>query len=189
MNHNFTVIRSSRKTLSLQITPEGQLLVRAPSRLPQREIDRFVEEKQEWIQKTIQKVRAVKQAGEAQPLTAADIRALADRARREIPPRVFRAAQAMGVTYGRITIRNQTGRWGSCSSTGNLNFNCLLMLAPESVLNYVVVHELCHRKHMDHSPAFWQEVARMLPDYKKEEAWLKGEGRVLLMRMKSGREE
>ena len=63
------------------------------------------------------------------------------------------------------------------------------MLAPESVLNYVVVHELCHRKHMDHSPAFWQEVARMLPDYKKEEAWLKGEGRVLLMRMKSGREE
>ena len=143
MNHNFTLIRSSRKTLSLQITPEGQLLVRAPSRLPQREIDRFVEEKQEWIQKTIQKVRA----------------------------------------------GNQTGRWGSCSSTGNLNFNCLLMLAPESVLNYVVVHELCHRKHMDHSPAFWQEVARMLPDYKKEEAWLKGEGRVLLMRMKSGREE
>ena len=117
-------------------------------------------------------------------MTDADIRALADRARREIPPRVFRAAQAMGVTYGRITIRNQTGRWGSCSSTGNLNFNCLLMLAPESVLNYVVVHELCHRKHMDHSPAFWQEVARMLPDYKKEEAWLKGEGRVLLMRMK-----
>ena len=176
MNHNFTVIRSSRKTLSLQITPEGQLLVRAPSRLPQREIDRFVEEKQEWIQRTLQKVSDAKQAGEAQPLTAADIRALADRAHREIPPRVFRAAQAMGVTYGRITI-------------GNLNFNCLLMLAPESVLNYVVVHELCHRKHMDHSPAFWQEVARMLPDYKKEEAWLKGEGRVLLMRMKSGREE
>ena len=96
MNHNFTVIRSRRKTLSLQITPEGQLLVRAPSRLPQREIDRFVEEKQEWIQKTIQKLRAAKQAGQASSLSDADIRALADRARREIPPRVSRAAQAMG---------------------------------------------------------------------------------------------
>ena len=189
MNHNFTLIRSSRKTLGLQITPAGELIVRAPNRLPLREIDRFGEEKQDWIQMTIQKVRTAKQAGEASPLRDGDIRVLADRARREIPPRVFRAAQAMGVTYGRITIRNQTGRWGSCSSTGNLNFNCLLMLAPESVLNYVVVHELCHRKHMDHSPAFWQEVARVLPDYKKEEAWLKREGRVLLMRMKSGREE
>lgn len=189
MNQNYTVIRSSRKTLGLQVTPAGELIVRAPNRLPLREIDRFVEEKQDWIQKTIQKVRAAKQAGEASPLHEADIRALADRALKEIPPRVEAFAARIQVTYGRITIRNQTGRWGSCSSTGNLNFNCLLMLAPESVLNYVVVHELCHRKHMDHSPAFWQEVARVLPDYKKEEAWLKGEGRVLLMRMKSGREE
>ena len=176
MNHNFTLIRSSRKTLSLQITPEGQLLVRAPSRLPQREIDRFVEEKQAWIQKTIQKVRAAKQAGQASPLSDADIRALADRARREIPPRVFRASQAMGVTYGRITIRNQTGRWGSCSSTGNLNFNCLLMLAPESVLNYVVVHELCHRRQMNHSQAFWNEVSAVLPGYMEQKKWLKDNG-------------
>ena len=95
----------------------------------------------------------------------------------------------MQVDYGRITIRNQTGRWGSCSSTGNLNFNCLLMLAPTSVQDYVVVHELSHRRHMDHSAAFWQEVASVLPDYKKEEAWLKTEGKVLLMRMKCGREE
>ena len=189
MNHNFTLIRSSRKTLGLQVTQAGELIVRAPNRLPLREIDRFVEEKQDWIQKTIQKVRTAKQAGEASPLHEADIRALADRALKEIPPRVEAFAARIQVTYGRITIRNQTGRWGSCSSTGNLNFNCLLMLAPESVLNYVVVHELCHRKHMDHSPAFWQEVARVLPDYKKEETWLKGEGRVLLMRMKSGREE
>ncbi len=189
MNREPIIIRSSRKTLGLQITQAGELIVRAPNRLPLREIDRLVEEKQDWIQKTIQKVRAAKQAGEASPLRDGDIRALADRARRDIPPRVFRAAQARGVTYGRITIRNQTGRWGSCSSTGNLNFNCLLMLAPTSVQDYVVVHELSHRRHMDHSAAFWQEVASVLPDYKKEEAWLKTEGKVLLMRMKCGREE
>ena len=133
-------------------------------------------------------MRAAKQAGQASPLSDADIRALADRARREIPPRVFRAAQAMGVTYGRITIRNQTGRWGSCSSTGNLNFNCLLMLAPEEVLDYVVVHELAHRKQMNHSALFWQEVERECPDYKKSLRWLKDRGGALLSRARAGRD-
>lgn len=189
MNQNYTVIRSSRKTLGLQITQAGELIVRAPNRLPQREIDRFLKEKEAWIEKTIAKVQSAKQAGQAAPLTDADIRALADRAVEEIPPRVAAFAAQMQVTYGRITIRNQTGRWGSCSSTGNLNFNCLLMLAPAEVLDYVIVHELCHRKQMNHSPAFWQEVAKVLPDYKRLESWLKGEGRVLLMRMKSGSEE
>lgn len=186
MNETITIVRSSRKTLSLQITPEGQLIVRAPNRLPRREIDRFLQEKQDWIEKTMEKVRTARQAGEAQPLSLEDIRALADRALQEIPPRVAFYAAQMQVTYGRITIRNQTGRWGSCSSLGNLNFNCLLMLAPESVRDYVIVHELCHRRHMNHSAAFWQEVGRVLPDYKQQEAWLKTQGGVLLMRMKSG---
>lgn len=186
MNQNYTLIRCSRKTLGLQITPAGELIVRAPNRLPQREIDCFLQEKEAWIARTLVKVRAAKQEGEAAPLTDADIRALADRAVKEVPPRVAAFARRMQVTYGRITIRNQTGRWGSCSSTGNLNFNCLLMLAPAEVLDYVIVHELCHRRQMNHSPAFWQEVANVLPDYKRVEGWLKGEGRVLLMRMKSG---
>lgn len=189
MNQDYTLIRSSRKTLGLQITQAGELIVRAPNRLPQREIDRFLKEKEAWIEKTLEKAHAAKQAGEASPLSDADIRVLADRAVKEIPPRVAAFAAQMQVTYGRITIRNQTGRWGSCSSTGNLNFNCLLMLAPTEVLDYVIVHELCHRKQMNHSPAFWQEVAKVLPDYKRLESWLKGEGRNLLMRMKSGRGE
>jgi len=87
------------------------------------------------------------------------------------------------VTYGRITIRNQKTRWGSCSSKGNLNFNCLLMLAPPEVLDYVVVHELCHRMEMNHSKRFWSLVETVLPDYREQEKWLKGEGAVLLRRM------
>ena len=88
----------------------------------------------------------------------------------------------MGVTYGRITIRNQKTRWGSCSSKGNLNFNCLLMLTPPEVIDYVVVHELCHRKEMNHSKAFWDEVAHVLPDYEKARLWLKTEGDMIMRR-------
>ena len=93
-----------------------------------------------------------------------------------IPERVEYFAKVIGVTYGKITIRNQKTRWGSCSSKGNLNFNCLLMLAPSEVLDYVVVHELCHRKQMNHSKAFWLEVEKVLPIYKEVRKWLKEEG-------------
>ena len=132
--------------------------------------------------------KSVKKAGTPLRERLEDIRTLARQASKDIPPRVERFAREMQVTYGRITIRNQTGRWGSCSGVGNLNFNCLLMLAPESVRDYVVVHELAHRLHMDHSAAFWQTVEGVLPACSKEKAWLKAEGSVLLMRMKSGRE-
>ena len=181
-----TVLRSNRKTLSLQIRPDGSLVVRAPQRLPHREIDRFLQEKAPWIERTLAKVKEANRAGEEAPLSMEDIRALADRALEEIPPRVKAFASQMGVTYGRITIRNQTGRWGSCSSVGNLNFNCLLMLAPEEVTDYVIVHELAHRKQMNHSAAFWNEVAAVLPDYRERERWLKTQGKILLARMRSG---
>jgi len=100
--------------------------------------------------------------------------------------RVEYFANIMGVTYGNITIRNQKTRWGSCSSKGNLNFNCLLMLAPSEILDYVVVHELCHRKQMNHSKAFWLEVEKVLPDYKESIEWLKEEG-CQLMYLVTGR--
>ena len=185
-DHRYTVIRSNRKTLSLQIKPDGTLVVRAPLHLPEREIRRFLREKSGWIEKTLQKVNAEKTAGEEAPLSLEDIRELADRALKELPPRVRYFASLMGVTYGRITIRNQTGRWGSCTSVGNLNFNCLLMLAPEEVRDYVIVHELAHRKEMNHSAAFWEQVEAVLPDYRERERWLKTQGKVLLARMRSG---
>ena len=89
----------------------------------------------------------------------------------------------VGVTYGRITIRNQRSRWGSCSGKGNLNFNCLLMLTPSHVIDYVVVHELCHRLEMNHSPAFLAQVERVLPDYRKSREWLKEHEKELIGRL------
>ena len=109
--------------------------------------------------------------------------ALADKALDIIPRRVEYFAKRIGVTYGRITIRNQKTRWGSCSSKGNLNFNCLLMLVPSEVLDYVVVHELCHRKEMNHSKAFWIEVEKVLPDYRDMVKWLKEEGSQIMQRL------
>ena len=107
------------------------------------------------------------------------------RAAKVIPGRVQYFAPLVGVDYGRISIRSQKTRWGSCSTAGNLNFNCLLLLAPPEVLDYVVVHELCHRKEMNHSPRFWAEVGRVLPDYKASKKWLRENGNRLMLLIRS----
>ena len=116
-------------------------------------------------------------------LTRQDIEELAREAVRVIPERVAYYAPKVGVTYGRITIRNQRSRWGSCSSKGNLNFNCLLMLAPREVLDSVIVHELCHRLEMNHSKRFYEHVLRVYPEYYRYHAWLKENGQALMRRM------
>ena len=110
-------------------------------------------------------------------------RFLIRRALERIREELERWAPTVGRPYGRVAIREQRTRWGSCSGQGNLNFNCLLMLAPPEVLDYVVVHELCHRKELNHSPRFWAEVARVLPDYKARQAWLKEHGGALMGRL------
>ena len=174
------VIRSKRKTLAIEIRPDMRVVVRAPEKIPQNEIIKFVEEKQNWIKKHLVqmyfKAEENKKQKKEPALTNADIEKLCQKALSVIPDKVKYYAEIMGVIYGRITIRNQKTRWGSCSSKGNLNFNCLLMLAPPEVLDYVVVHELCHRKQMNHSKAFWLEVEKVLPDYKEARKWLKEEG-------------
>ena len=176
MKREIELIRSARKTLSIEITADAKVIVRAPKRLPVSEINRFLGEKSDWIDKHIIRMKERQKESEnssAQPLSPQDIRLLATRARRIIPSRVRFYAQQMGVTYNGITIRMQKTRWGSCSSKGNLNFNCLLMRTPDEIIDYVVVHELCHLKEMNHSARFWAEVEKVLPDYKERRKWLK----------------
>ena len=169
--------RSNRKTMGLEITPDAKVLVRAPYRVPESEIRRLVSEKADWIDKHLAKVlERRKEQSTRGKLTMDDINRLAEQALDVIPQKAAHYAGIVGVTYGRITIRNQRSRWGSCSSKGNLNFNCLLMLTPEEVQDYVVVHELCHRREMNHSERFWKEVEAVLPEYKKARQWLKEHG-------------
>lgn len=181
------IIRSSRKTLGLEVTPEGMLRIRAPYGVSEDVILRFFESKSAWIQKSLAKVRARQEQlkeEEAQygKLTEAELKVLKMQAEEVFPARAAFYAEKMGISYGRITIRRQKTRWGSCSQSGNLNFNCLLMLAPPGVVDYVVVHELCHRIEMNHSPRFWKLVGEVYPDYDRWKRWLKENGG-RLMRM------
>ena len=178
------IVRSYRKTIGLEVKEDGRVLVRAPVGFPMADIRRFVSDHEDWIQKHLELVR--KRAQQPVPrdrLTMDEIRALAEKAKKVIPERVEHYAPLVGVTYGRITIRNQKSRWGSCSAKGNLNFNCLLMLTPPEVIDSVVVHELCHRKEMNHSKRFYAEVLRVYPEYRKCEKWLKENGGKLMRRM------
>jgi predicted metal-dependent hydrolase len=101
------------------------------------------------------------------------------RAREIIPERLMIANQAFGFRYGRVAIKEQKSRWGSCSRAGNLNFNWRLLLAPVSVLDYVLTHELAHLKELNHAPAFWRLVAQGCPDYKLQRRWLREHGHTL----------
>ena len=182
------LIRARRKTLSIRITQEGNLEIRAPLGMPKGEIEAFLKEKAQWIETHRAKVLAEYAQGQEAPLGEEEILTLAEQMRQRLPEKLNHHAASMGVTFGRVTIRCQQTRWGSCSGKGNLNFNCLLMLAPEEVLDYVVVHELAHRKQMNHSALFWQEVAREYPDYKKSLRWLKDRGGALLSRARAGKD-
>ena len=182
---SYTLIRSKRKTAEIQVRADG-VTVRAPKWLGKQEIDRFVESKEAWI---IKKQAEIEQhlieandRTTVNALTKDELNALANQALEVIPMRVRHYARIIGVDYGRITIRTQRTRWGSCSSKGNLNFNCLLMLTPPEVIDSVVVHELCHRKQMNHSKKFYEEVYKAYPEYDKWNKWLKENGNSIMAR-------
>ena len=168
---SYRVLRSSRKTVAIQITPQGEVLVRCPRRTKEADIRAFVESKAGWIRRNLEKL-------EARPrlplLTRDELTELALQAREDLSGRAARFAPRVGVSYGRITIRAQRSRWGSCSAEGNLSFNCLLMLCPDGVRDYVVVHELCHFIHPNHSKQFYGFMEQFMPDWKERKARLNG---------------
>lgn len=160
------VIYSGRKSLGLQVKSDGTVCARAPFGTPDETVRIFIEKHISWILQ--KRAKWACPDGEAvKALPEVESAAGKRQIRQLVTQRVAYYADLMGIAYGRITLRNQRTRWGSCSSDGNLNFNCRLLFVPGELLDYVVVHELAHRRHMDHSPAFWREVERYMPDYQR----------------------
>ena len=177
---------SKRKSLGIEITGEGDIIVRAPGYISKRAVEAFIVEKREWVLRNREKVlakRANSRLNSFTPLEEQKIAVLKKRflnaAKIYFPKRCEELVRRTGGHYEKITVRNQKTRWGSCSQTGTLSFNYRLMMAPPEVIDYVIVHELCHLTHMNHSKAFWNKVAGILPDYAERKQWLKVHGHEL----------
>lgn len=166
----YEIIKSQRRTISVEIRSDSSVLVRIPQRMTKAETKTFVDGKAEWI---VSHRQQMKERMEANPKIRLEdrreetLKLWNGEGGRQFLKRVSEWAGKMGVTYGRITIRDQKTRWGSCSSKGNLNFNWKLLAVPQELSDYVIVHELAHRLEMNHSPRFWAVVEQQLPDYKQ----------------------
>ena len=168
---DYTLVRSRRKTLAIEVTREAKIVVRAPLRCPRQQIDAFVASRTPWIEAAVQ--RQQQRLAAHPPLVESEIAALRQKAKAYLPGRVLYWAGRMGLQPSAIKITSARTRFGSCSSNNSLCFSLYLMQYPPQAIEAVVVHELCHMRHRDHSPAFYAEVERWMPDYKEREKLLK----------------
>ncbi len=167
---DYDIIYSNRKTLSLCVK-DGKLVVRAPHGAPRDKIDEALASHEDWINSHIERQQA--RIARTESLSEADIAALKKIAKEIIPLKVAYYAVKMGAKYGRITITSAKGRFGSCSSEGDLAFSYRLMCYPDEAVDYVVVHELAHTFEMNHSHRFYAIIEKQLPDYKERKKLLK----------------
>ena len=169
---SYTLVRSDRKTLAIQITRDLQTVVRAPRAMRKEEIDRHVEGRFAWIARAVERMRA--RADARPPLAQAEVMALKKRARDVIPGRVAHYAALLNLVPAGIKITSAATRFGSCSAQNSLCFSYHLMRYPMEAVDYVVAHEVAHIAHKNHGPAFYALVASAVPDYKARRALLRG---------------
>ena len=171
------VVRSKRKTISIEVKPGGRVVVRAPLYTADRQIEAFVADHRDWIDRTVARLQHQKPQPE---LTAEQLKNLRIAAKSYLPGRIDAFAKQMGLTggFGRLkpAAIHYTGaktRWGSCSPKNSISFSVRLLQYPPEAIDYVVVHELAHIKEHNHSPRFWALVERTLPDYRERQKLLK----------------
>ena len=165
---NIQVIKSRRRTIGIEVHADGKVIVRTPLRMSSAEINRFIDEHEDWIRQKSDNRHGTGALG-VECLSKQEL----DNIKDTFEKRVQFYCDIMNVSVGRITIRNQKTRWGSCSSKGNLNFNYSLFFLPEELRDYVIVHELSHRRYMNHSAEFWAEVEKYCPEYRTYRKQLK----------------
>ncbi len=165
MKFQYTLIRSKRRTVSVQVDADCNITVRAPLRMTQKEIDGFLAEKKSWLEKAV--VSQMEKAKNRKEYTTEDIELLRDKAKRIIPQKVAYYSKIMGVEPTSVKINSAKKHYGSCSGKNGLNFSLYLMDKDERFIDYVVVHELAHIKHHNHSKDFYSFIAEFMPDYKE----------------------
>lgn len=169
---DYRLVRSKRKTLGIEVNRELEVIVRAPFFVSKRRIEKFVQEHEKWVEKARQKV---KEAIKNRPLepTQDEIQALKQKAREIIPDRVAYYSTLTGLTPTAVKITSAKKRFGSCSSKNSLCFSYLLMRYPQNAIDYVVLHEIAHIKHKNHSKQFYAFIEKYMHDYKEREKLLK----------------
>ncbi|MFA6994963.1 MAG: SprT family zinc-dependent metalloprotease [Patescibacteria group bacterium] len=159
-------LKFSRRARRMRLTiyHDGNLIVTAPHRMSEKTIEQFILEKSRWI---IDKLAYFK--NRPKPIFIKDRKKEYEEYRNQalifVQKRIEYFNQFYGFRFKQIKIKNQKTRWGSCSKKGNLNFNYKIFLLPEKLADYVIVHELCHLKELNHAQKFWDLVVRTVPDY------------------------
>lgn len=160
----------------LRVLDDGRVRVTLPRWGSKRDAIAFLERSSDWIAKQLLKQRS------RPPVVHPDEPILRKRAVQELPPQLLTLAAAHDISVSRVSIRNQRSRWGACSSNGSITLNWRLILVPDFVREYVMIHELMHRREMNHSKRFWKHVAAACPDFKDARTWLLNEGQELFRR-------
>lgn len=165
MVFEYKIIRSNRKTVSIQVDSDCNITVRAPYIVSEKEIDRFVADKKGWLEKAV--LKQMNRSKNKREYTADDIKLLRKKAKEVLPEKVHYYSKIMGVAPNSIKINSAKKRYGSCSGENNINFSLYLMDKDEKFIDYVVVHELAHIRHHNHSKEFYNFIESVMPDYKE----------------------
>lgn len=186
-NIDYTIVRSKRRSIGFEVRPGGKITVRIPMRASVNTVKEIIEDKKDWLYEMYLKQKdkidtdSLREAERNDPRTAYLEKKYRQAAKRYIYERVEYYIEMIGGHYSSIRIGDQKTRWGSCSNNGTLSFSWRLMLAPPRVLDYVVIHEICHLTYMDHSKNFWDLLSVYDPDYKEHRKWLKENGDSLIL--------
>ena len=180
--YEFVRHRKARRYI-IRVAENGTVRVTVPRWGSKREAEAFAEHERAWIEKQQRRVKAERERERGtepaeRPLTADEQRALRERAKKELPPRLLELAGQHGLGVSRVSVRNQRRRWGSCNRNGHICLNWRLVTMPDWVRDYVMLHELMHLERMDHSPRFWKLVKEACPEYQDARRWLRQVSRV-----------
>jgi predicted metal-dependent hydrolase len=172
VNYETVLVRHRKaRRYIIRVLDDGTLRVTLPWRGSQREALHFVDKCAEWIAKQRQSASAASRL-RRDPLAEQ----LRQRAVDELPPQLLFLAATHGIAVTRVSIRNQRSRWGACSAQGSITLNWRLILVPDFVREYVMLHELMHRRELNHSKRFWGHVRAACPRYREARQWLLREG-------------